>query len=243
MGLFSGGKKYKRYAEAALANARLVQDYQSEQEFRRQMLSNIRQERIARAQLEQGNYSTTARTSSQQGAIANIDSSLAGESYYAYASSDRAQQIQNYNDQAEYWNKKYQKAQKKRAAAGSIVGTAAGVVAGAMTGGFGLGLGALAGGIMGGQIGQGVGQIATGQTQNGVNNMLSGAGFAYNAKVNKSILDSYGVDTNTTLQTPAGYDRYEAISLDNNGRMVFNTAEQYMLARQKAAVVSVLGGY
>lgn len=169
MAFISSGKRYKKRAEQALANARLVQDYQSEQEFRRQMLSNIRQERIARAQLLQGNYSTTARTSSQQGALANIDSSLAGETYFSYASSDRAKQIQDYNDQAEYWNRKYQKKQKRLS---QTVGVVTSTV-GAVIGGF---IGGPAGAMAGAQIGQGVGQIGLGNSQQGVNNIISGIG-------------------------------------------------------------------
>ena len=179
MSIFSSGNKWKRAAEQALQNARRVQDYQSEVEFRRQMLSNIRQERMARAQLMQGNYSTTARTSSQQGALANIDSSLAGETYFSYASSDRAKQILDYQEQAQQYYKKYQKQQKTRATAYAVTG----IVAGALTGGvlgaagmLGAGVGGLSGGIMGSQIGQGIGQIAsnTGQTQQGIQNILSG---------------------------------------------------------------------
>lgn len=169
MAFISSGKRYKRYAEAALANARRVQDYQSDVEFRRQMLSNIRQERIARAQLEQGNYSTTARTSSQQGALANIDSSLAGETYFSYASSDRAKQIQDYNDQAEYWNRKYQKKQKRLSQTVGVVTSIGGAVIGGLIGGP-------AGAIAGAQIGQGIGQIGLGNSQQGVNNIISGIG-------------------------------------------------------------------
>lgn len=169
MSIFSSGKKWKRAAEQALQNARRVQDYQSEVEFRRQMLSNIRQERMARAQLLQGNYSTTARTSSQQGALANIDSSLAGETYFAYASSDRAKQILDYQEQAQQYYNKYQKQTKKRAAAFGSAGAIVGAVAGGLIGGP-------AGAIMGAQIGQGFGQVAsgTGQTQQGIKNILDG---------------------------------------------------------------------
>lgn len=169
MSIFSSGKKWKRAAEQALQNARRVQDYQSEVEFRRQMLSNIRQERMARAQLLQGNYSTTARTSSQQGALANIDSSLAGETYFAYASSDRAKQILDYQEKAQQYYKKYQKQTKTRAAAFGSAGTVVGAIAGGLIGGP-------AGAVMGAQIGQGFGQIAsgTGQTQQGIKNILDG---------------------------------------------------------------------
>lgn len=183
MSIFSSGKKWKRAAEQSLQNARRVQDYQSEVEFRRQMLSNIRQERMARAQLMQGNYSTTARTSSQQGALANIDSSLAGETYFSYASSDRAKQILDYQEQAQQYYKKYQKQQKTRATAYAVTGIVAGALTGGALGAAGMlgSLGAAQGAMMLGQIGQGFGQIAsgTGQTQQGIQNILNGGTGAW----------------------------------------------------------------
>lgn len=183
MGLFgSSGKKYKRAAEQALQQASDIKNYQSEVDFRRTLLSNIRQERMARAQLEQGGYSTTFRSSSQAGAIANIDSSLAGETRYGYETSYRSQRIEDLNTYAQDMYRKYEKAQQKKAGVGSIVGTVAGVGLGLVTGGLGFGLtgAALAmAGVAGGQIGQGIGQVASNtgwqQTQYGVNNILSGA--------------------------------------------------------------------
>lgn len=175
MSWFSSGKKWKRRAERTLNTVRDIEDYQSEVEFRRQLLSNIRQERIARAQLEVGNYSTTARTSSQQGAIANIDSSLAGEADFSYSSSERQQQMTDLTRQAERYYEKYQKQQNKRAAAFSIGGLAAGLATGGILGG------SWGTAIMGAQIGQGVGQIAsnTGQWQQGIQNILSGGAGLY----------------------------------------------------------------
>lgn len=184
MSWFSSGKKWKRRAERTLNTVRDIEDYQSEVEFRRQLLSNIRQERIARAQLEVGNYSTTARTSSQQGAIANIDSSLAGEADFSYSSSERQQQMTDLTRQAERYYKKYQKQQKKRATAFSVAGLAAGALTGGVLGAAGMlgaGVGGLSGSLMGSQIGQGFGQIAsgTGQWQQGLGNILSGGTGLY----------------------------------------------------------------
>ena len=184
MGLFSSGKKHKRAAETYLRQANAIQDYQSEVEFRRQLLSNIRQERIARAQLEVGNYSTTARTSSAAGAIANIDSSLAGETDFAYSSSIRQQQITDLTNKAKQEYKKYQKQTQRRATAFAV----GGLVAGALTGG--LGWGTLGATVAGAQIGQGVGQIAsnTGQWQTGIQNILSGGSQIY---LTNTIEDNY----------------------------------------------------
>ena len=199
MGLFgSSGKKYKRAAERALRTAEDIQDYQSEVEFRRNLISNIRQERIARAMLEVGNYSTTASSSSAAGALANIDSSLAGETYFSYASSDRAQRVQDLNEYAQKMYQKYQKKQKKRAAIGSIAGTVVGTVAGGLLGGP-------IGAAVGGSIGQGLGQIASGtgstQTMQGIQNIITGGTQWYMAanmpELNKTTYAASSFNTTT----------------------------------------------
>ena len=174
---------YKHQAERYLNKATEIGNYQNEVEFRRQLLSNIRQARIARAQLEVGDYNPAANISTKQGVIANIESSLAGEVDFSYGSSVRQQQMTDYTNLAQKYYNKYQKAQKKRAGTFAI----GGLVAGAATGGLGFGL---TGAIMGAQIGQGLGQIAssTGQTQLGIQNILSGAAQTY---MYNSIEDNY----------------------------------------------------
>lgn len=249
MSIFSSGKKWKRAAEQALQNARRVQDYQGEVEFRRQMLSNIRQERIARAQLEVDSYNTTARNTTDQGFIANIDSSLAGETYFAYASSDRAKQIQDYQQQAQRYYKKYQKQQKTRATAYAVSGIVVGALAGGALGAAGMlgSLGATQGAMMLGQMGQGIGQIAsgTGQTQQGIQSILGS--FSYGIKqnvANKANDELIGAirNFNNTNKTYSGYNRYEAISLDNRGKMMFNNAEQFLLPQPNGTTVKAVRG-
>ena len=175
---------YKHQAERYLNKATEIDNYQNEVEFRRQLLSNIRQARIARAQLEVGNYNPAADISTKQGTIANIESSLAGEADFSYSSSVRQQQITDYTNLAQKYYNKYQKAQKKRAGAFAIGGLVAGAALGAVTGGLGFGLTGvdlIGAGVSGAQIGQGLGQIAssTGQTQLGIQNILSGAAQTY----------------------------------------------------------------
>lgn len=184
---------YKHQAERYLNKATEIGNYQNEVEFRRQLLSNIRQARIARAQLEVGNYNPVADISTKQGAISNIESSLAGEADFSYSSSVRQQQMTDYTNLAQKYYNKYQKAQKKRAGAFAIGGLVAGAALGVATGGLGFGLTGvdLAGaGVSGAQIGQGLGQIAssTGQTQLGIQNILSGAAQTY---MYNSIEDNY----------------------------------------------------
>lgn len=253
MSWFSSGKKWKRRAERTLNTVRDIGDYQSEVEFRRQLLSNIRQERIARAQLEVGNYSTTARTSSQQGAIANIDSSLAGEADFSYSSSERQQQMTDLTRQAESFYSRYQKQQKKRAAAFSIAGLAAGALTGGVLGAAGMlgaGVGGMSGSIMGAQIGQGFGQIAsgTGQWQQGIGNIISGGTQIWSAnQVENSyqrLLTAFTGNYTDSYQTPTGYGRYEAFAIHpNTQKLDMSNAEQFLLPEPNGTTFKGCGGY
>lgn len=174
MGLFSSGSKWKKRAQAALKKAQTIEDYQRDVEFQRSLLSNIRQQRIAQAQLTAGSYSTDFQSSTISGYSANIDSTLAGEMDYGYGTSQRMEKIQDYQEQYKTYMDKYAKQQKKKAGAFAV----AGAVLGAVTGGIGFGaVGALAGA----SVGQGIGQIAsnTGQLEIGLNNIISGASQGY----------------------------------------------------------------
>lgn len=213
MSIYSSGSKWKNAARGALASAQAIENTQSDIEFRRQLLANIRQERIARAQLESANYADEFASSSASGAVANIDSSLTGETLYGYETSKRMEQIQNYQQQAKNYMKKYAKQQKTRAMSFAVTGMVAGAALGALgaaafgagaigagaagsaigaggTAATATGLGIAKGAIMGAQIGQGIGQIAsnTGQSQQGIQNILSGGSQIY--KMN-SIESSY----------------------------------------------------
>ena len=232
-----GASKWKYRAQEALASAQALTEQQQDVEFRRQLLSNIRQERMARAQLETGNYSDDFSSSSAAGATANIDSSLAGESLYAYQSSKRMQQIQNYNQQAEEYNRKYQKALKKKAGAFSIGGGVIGSVVGFVGSGFNPG-----GAIAGWQIGQGLGQVAsgTGQEQLGFKNILGGIGSGYKMYQTNKLLGEYA---NGSTQTPTGYGNYETYGVDPaSNKYIPNTYALWMLPQTQRNVISVLGG-
>jgi hypothetical protein len=174
MGLFSSGSKWKKRAQAALKKAQTIEDYQRDVEFQRSLLSNIRQQRIAQAQLAVGSYSTDFQSSTISGYSANIDSTFAGETDYGYGTSQRMEKIQDYQEQYRTYMEKYAKQQKKKAGAFAV----AGAVLGAVTGGLGFGaVGALAGA----SIGQGIGQITsnTGQLETGLNNIIAGASQGY----------------------------------------------------------------
>lgn len=244
MGLFgSSGKSHKRQAEAYLRTANNIQDYQNEVEFRRQMLSNIRQERIARAQLAVRDYSPTYRSSTNEGFVANLESSLAGETDFSYGSSLRSQRITDLNVAAAEEYRKYSKKQKQRAMVGSVAGTVVGAVAGAMTGGFGLGLTTAAGGMFGGQVGQGVGQILSNtgvnQTNAGIKNIISGIGFGYRSREMTNLYKN----KNSNVQTPTGYGNYETFGINpTTGKYIPNTYAAWMLPQDELAAIRILGG-
>lgn len=233
--------KWKYRAQGALESARALTEQQSDIEFRRQLLSNIRQERIARAQLDSGNYSDDFISSSAAGATANIDSSLAGETLYAYGSSKRLDQIQDYNQKAEYYNRKYQKKLKKKSGVYSVVGGTIGAAVGFVGSGFNP-----MGAVTGWQVGQGLGQIAsrTGQTQQGIQNIISGAAQGYRSYQNNKLLEGYRSGAIAGgYPTPNGYGRYETYGVEPaTNRYISDTYAAWMLPNQMN-VISVLGGY
>lgn len=198
MGLFSSGDKYRRRAEKALNMAIDISEYQSNVDFQRGLLANIRQHRIASAQLDLLNYSDSFTSSSTAGAHAMLDTSLSDVTRYSYETSQRSQEITDYQKEYEKNMKKYQKQQQRRGTAFKVVGA----VAGALTGG--LAAGAVAGGMtaatgagLGMQIGGGIGQVAsdTGQTGAGINNVIGGIGsyFTYrnNQQYNERMFEMY----------------------------------------------------
>lgn len=181
MGLVSSGSKWKNAARGALASAQALEDQQKDIEFQRSLLSNIRQQRMAQAQLSLMNTDSNYTTSSAAGASANIDSTLAGEMKYSYETSQRAEDIQQYQQDAQRYMKKYAKQQKTRAMSFAVTGAIAGGVLGAAMLPAGVALASTAGAAAvtaGATIGQGIGQMAsnTGQFDTGLSNVLNGIG-------------------------------------------------------------------
>lgn len=164
MSIFSVNKNAKSQALQYEALATDLQGQQRDVNFARTLLSNIRQERIARAQLRASAYSDDTVSSSAIGALANIDSALAGEMGYSYETSERMEKIQDYNLKAQEQWKKYQKSIQKAGVAGQIMGTV-GTIAGALVAGP---AGAMVGAAIGGAAGVGLtsamggGHVATG---------------------------------------------------------------------------------
>ena len=167
MGIFSSGSKYKRAAEGAEAEAASLIDRQRDIDFGRQLLANIRQQRLAIAQSRfqnalAGEFTTS---SSVAGAEAEVNSTLAGEVGYAYDASKRAQQISNLQQQADYYYKKYQKQQKIRGTAIQATAIATGALGGGLladAGVLGAGVGTLKGTMIGATAGSGLGKSILG---------------------------------------------------------------------------------
>lgn len=206
MSVFSSGSKWKNAAREALRGAQAIEDTQRDIEAQRSLLANIRQHRLASAQLDLMNYSDSYTSSSEAGASAMLDTGLADINRYSFETSQRMEEIQDYQEKYKRYMKKYAKQQKTRATAftvAAVAGTAltGGVLgvmgaAGTAAGSAGAASAAAGGGALAqfgagawtalgtyGSITQGAAQIlsGTGQTETGINNIISGVSQAYQA--------------------------------------------------------------
>lgn len=193
MSVFSSGSKWKRAAQQAIMNAEELQEEQQEIDFGRAMLSNIRQQRIAQAQLTTANYSPSFTSTGAIGAASNINSALASEAGYSYSTSLRQQRISDYQADAERYMKKYAKQQKRRGiaiqataiAAAALTGgalaalaaPAAGTAAAATYTGLTAGQGAMLGATVGGGIGKVINGDVAGSIQSGISAYSMGSEF------------------------------------------------------------------
>lgn len=153
MSIFSVNKAAKSRAQTAENQAAQEQNTIQLMEFGRDLLQNIRQERIARSQLEFSNYIEGVNTSSAAGALANVDSGLASEVGYAYRYSQHLEDYQNFNRIAtEQWEK-YAKSVKKAKTNATIAVAAAGAAGGFLLGPAGLAAMSAAAGTTVGAVG------------------------------------------------------------------------------------------
>lgn len=142
MGLFSVDKAAKNQAMTYQHLQVDLQNQQRDIDFGRQLLANIRQQRIASEELRFMNYSDTATTSSAAGAQAHINSTFADELGYAYDTGERRELMQDYaQKEQDYWEEYADSVKKSQMATTALV-----AVAGLATGGIASALGA---GIMG----------------------------------------------------------------------------------------------
>lgn len=144
MAILSSGGKYKNLGTQALLNATTLQNEQRDVAFGRELLQNIRQERLARSQIVMGSYNDEVVTSGTAGQLGSIDSSLAGEVGYAYKTGERQDKIAELQEESQRHFDKYKKIMKTN----QQVGTALAAVGG-LAGGFLIGGALLSAGIMG----------------------------------------------------------------------------------------------
>ena len=151
-----GGSKHKNLAEQDMLNAQTLQNEQANIDLRRNILANIRQERIAEAQVRFAAASQgfdEVQTSSLTGALGNIQSSFAEPIEYMYRTTARADRINQLYASAQEHMNKYAKGQKKAGIAGKIVGTVATIVGTAIAPGIGTAIGAAIGTAAGSALG------------------------------------------------------------------------------------------
>lgn len=131
MSIFSGGKKWGRRAKQLRVEAAQAQEDLEDLNFGRDLLANIRQQRLAAAQLRlmEGGASDVA-TTSYQGQMANVNTALASDYGYSVDVSNRAQAIERLQDTATRYEKKAAKMDKRAGVAGMAVAAAAGLLTG-----------------------------------------------------------------------------------------------------------------
>ena len=151
MGLFSINKAAKSRALTAESQAAQEQNTLQLMEFGKDLLQNIRQERMARQQLEFSNYMEGINTSSAAGAISNIDSGLAAEMGYAYRYSAGLERMQQYQETAtrnwEQYAKSVKRATRNAKIAGSVMSLGGQIVGEAIGGPVGGAIGAFTGSL------------------------------------------------------------------------------------------------
>lgn len=243
MSVFSSGSKWKRAAQQAIMNAEELQEEQQEIDFGRAMLSNIRQQRIAQAQLTTANYSPSFTSTGAIGAASNINSALAGEAGYSYSTSLRQQRISDYQADAERYMKKYAKQQKRRGTAIQVAAIAASALTGgalgvALAGGVaaaGAGAAALTGASIGGTLGSSVANFATGNIEGGINGLIS-AGSQY-AKASSAGIFDEKID-----QSLKGVAETSEVFESDYATFLYN-ANSNQIAQYASAGMSVLDAY
>lgn len=143
-----------------------LKNQQRDVDFGRQLLSNIRQHRLASEEIRFTSSSDDYITSSAAGAQANISSTLADEVGYAYDTGVRQEQIQQYAQMEEdAWGDYYEskaKAQQATMAVAAVGALAGGIFLAPMLGTalVGAGLSSTTAGVLGAMGGAAIGGLA-----------------------------------------------------------------------------------
>ena len=227
MGLFTGGEKYYRLAEGVEAKAYGLQEEQKYAQFGRELLQDIRQARIARAQIAQENFSDDFSVSSAAGAASTITSNLAGAYGYAIDTSNRAQQLQTLNM---YTDRLYKKGEQRdrRSAQAAALTTGGMRIAGSFFGPIGEITGSVAGMATVKAMGGGKAAMSA-STSQGIKGIFSGV---------SDIASSYAKTKGYTnpFDKPVDIEESDDISYsggayERNGRRLVVTDRAYGYAR------------
>ena len=208
MSVFSVNKSAKNQAMTFEHMAADLTERQRNEEFGRQLLSNIRQHRIAQEQLRHMTQMDEITTSSAAGAQAMLSSSFGGDVGYAYDTSERLEQIQNYQEQAQDAWGEYAESVKKAGMVGQVVGTVATVIGTIVGGPVGAAIGAAIG--AGITSAMGGGHVATGSAikAGAVGTVSAGLGaWANSAGIGASSAaagDAGGTASSVTFTSSAG---------------------------------------
>lgn len=189
MGFLTGGKKWKKYGDNYTFMSIQEQNNLRDMEFGRNLLSNIRQARLARSELAFSNFSDDAMVSSSYGATANIDSTLAGEYGYAIDTSRKLEQIQNLNYLAQESYEKAATMDRRAGTAGQIIGAVGTAV--------GYAVGGPVGGAIGGALGTGT-TAALGGGDAAIQGSISGGVNTWT-----SMYSSYNKQSTTSNKQPS----------------------------------------
>ena len=132
-------KANKKYLTQAYENAAMADMYQKEQaviDMKRNILANIRQERLAESQIRFAQNMEGVTTSGTAGALGNIQSSFAEPLEYMYRTGKKREAIQQHYTLAQEYLSKYEKQAKKAATTGAAVGALTGGVGALVVGGI-----------------------------------------------------------------------------------------------------------
>ena len=122
MSIFKANKKYLTQAYENVAMADMYQKEQAVIDMKRNILANIRQERLAESQVRFAQNMEGVTTSGTAGALGNIQSSFAEPLEYTYGYMQRQDKITYHYDVAQEALNKYQKQAKKAAQVGGTLG-------------------------------------------------------------------------------------------------------------------------
>lgn len=139
MSIFSGGKKWGNRAAQVRAYAQQAEQELEDYNFGRDILTNIRRQRIAASQLRMlEGGSSDIQTTAFQGQMANINSGLASDYGYSAYMSKESERIQRMYDTATRYEKKAAKMDKRASIAGMAVAAPVALATTVLTGGTAL---------------------------------------------------------------------------------------------------------